>query len=164
MSFEVVSFKVCSVWWVVCFWKQIISVMSEDYKSDESPLCREESSCSGDMSGGSYSLSVLWWGVCTSCHIAGKRRKKGDNFLCLFLPSPSPPPPPHECVLLCYRQNILMSFIVIGLSLLIIINSKEDFQEVLSGLYFIFYWQHPKLQVCLGLWTPQKNVRVRSPP
>ena len=47
--------------------------------------------------------------------------------------------PPHECVLLCYRQTILISFIVIGLSLLIITNSKEDFQEVPSGLYFIFY-------------------------
>lgn len=90
-------------------------------------------------------------------------RKEIISYACSYPPPPRPPPP-HECVLLCYRQNILMSFIVIGLSLLIIINSKEDFQEVLSGLYFIFYWQHPKLQVCLGLWTPQKNVRVRSPP
>lgn len=69
----------------------------------------------------------------SSCDIASKGRKKGDLFFSLM----SVP---------CENQNILMSFTVIGLSLPMIINSKEDSPEVVTTIYF-FQCQRMKLYV-----------------
>lgn len=52
----------------------------------------------------------------------------------------------HGCAWLCDSQNILMSFTVIGLSLLMIINSEEDSPEVLAAICF-FQCQGMKLYV-----------------
>lgn len=126
-------------WFWFSFW---FCFCSEVNCERHGPLFREECSWADGTSGERCTYAMLWWGVSSSRDIASKGRKKGGPFLLT-----------HKCALLCDSQNILMSFAVIGLSLLMLINSKEDSPEVLAAIC-LFQCQRMKLYVQISSYKP----------